>query len=147
MSFSTFFVCVILSSGIQKPAPENWQRVIEIEPGRRISIQLAGAQPVSVVMVSADDSILTVQRIDNNQREQYSKSDIIEVATLPNRTARHSAIGVTIIGVSIMVIDGLGKNPESGPGRGYWIGLPVLVGGLVALHQQPKNPVVIYRRR
>lgn len=146
MSFSNFLVCVLLSSSIQKPAPANWQRVIELEPGRRISVQVERARSIAAVMVSADDTTLAVQRADNNQREQYFRADVIEVATIPSRRARNAAIGVSLVGVATILIDGLGKNPEAGPGRGYWIGLPMFVGGLVALHQQPKNPVVIYRR-
>jgi hypothetical protein len=146
MSFSAFFVCAIMSSGIQKPATANWQRVVELEPGRRISVQLEGAQSIAAVMVSADDLTLAVQRADNHQRERYFRADVIEVATIPNGKARNAAIGVSIIGAASIFIGGLGKNPEAGPSGGYWIGMPMLVGGLVALHEQPKDPVVIYRR-
>jgi hypothetical protein len=96
-------------------------------------------------MVSADDTNLTVQRLDTNRHEQYFRPDVIEVATIPNGKARNAAIGVSIIGAASIFIGGLGKSPEAGPSGGYWVGMPMLVGGLVALHQQPKEPVVIYR--
>lgn len=97
-------------------------------------------------MVSADDATLTVERLDNHQHEQYFREDVVEVSTIPNRKARNAAIGVGIIGAAAIFIGGLGKSPEAGPSRGYWLGMPMLVGGLVALRQQPENPVVIYRR-
>jgi hypothetical protein len=101
---------------------------------------------ILALMESADDTTLSVQRVDNNQHEKYLRSDVFEISTVPNSKARNAAIAVGIIGFSSIIIGGLGKNPEAGPSRGYWIGLPLLVGGLVGVHNEPKQPVVIYRR-
>lgn len=100
------------------------------------------------VSLRADGVFFGDQRVANldDVVKRFDRRSVIQISVDGKTDRDKRGIALGFAGAAVMSFGALIKNPEGGPGAGFYLGLPLIVAAVAMTHGERSREGIIYRR-